>query len=101
MAFRCKLLGNFSRSKLLFVEVQAQQPFFCYERAYRPLVKAIFEAPKCLWKSFCQASKPVSTKTLLLNDNYRRQGSECFLQLSPNNRPESQALNIPQKQGLH
>ena len=38
------------------------------------LVKTIFETPKCLKNSGFEASKLVSTKTLLLKHYYRRQG---------------------------
>ena len=45
----------------------------------RALVEAVFEAPKCLQKNVLEASKLVSTKTLLLKHYYRRQGVGFFV----------------------
>ena len=50
------------------------------ESANRALVKAIFEALKCLKYSVFEASELVSTKTLLLKHDYRCQGCRGFLQ---------------------
>ena len=43
----------------------------------RALVKAIFEASKCLTCGVFEASKSVSTKTLLWKHDYRRQVPSC------------------------
>ena len=48
--------------------------------------KAIFEAPKCNWKSCFEASKSVSTEALALKDYYRCQGKNK-LSLTCNRQP--------------
>ena len=44
----------------------------------RALVEAIFEAPECLKNSVFEASKLVSTKTLVLKHSYRHQGKHTL-----------------------
>ena len=58
---------------VIFV-INSCQRAFCRERGNRALVKAIFRLGTAIKNSVFEASKLVSTKTLLLKHYYRHQG---------------------------